>query len=244
MKPLSAYLPEIPAPVEEAETAPDPQADARALDRWLAACGFGARYRTATWEAVEPPEFAERLRAYCCDLGARLAAGDGLLIGGGMGVGKTRALALIAGAAMNVEIVTGYVRGDDGLGNEVLLPVTRPPEVRYVFAPNLYQRMFDRTDEARADVADWETCDLLLLDDFDRIHLSGNADWLAGRVESFAEARYANLRSTVVTLNNAAPLEDARLARTVDRWAETLVTVMVRGESRRAPKALYTEPGE
>jgi len=63
-------------------------------------------------------------------------------------------------------------------------------------------------------------------------------------VESFAEARYANLRSTVVTLNNAAPLEDARLARTVDRWAETLVTVMVRGESRRAPKALYTEPGE
>jgi len=215
----------------EPEPEPDPAAERRARQRWLSEIGFGARYWEPRWDLVVP-ELAAPLRDFCADLPERLRTGSGMLIGGGVGVGKTQSLALLALAAMGVR----FLRVDGDLPQR--------PEVRYVFAPTLYERMFARDPEARADLRDWEQCDLLLLDDFDRIHLSGNADWLAGRVESFAEARYANLRSTVVTLNNAAALEDARLARTVDRWAETLVTVMVRGESRRAPKALYTEPGE
>lgn len=235
MRTLGDLLPTVPT-ADAPEPAPDPEADARALHRWLEACGLGARYWRASWELVTP-SLRPALEDYCGHLSERLADGDGLLLGGGVGVGKTQALALIAGAAMDARIAMGTRRTEDGFGNEVVVPVTRPVQVRYVFAPDLYQRMFDRTDEAREDVADWQECDLLLLDDFDRIHLSGNADWLAGRVEAFAEARYAGLRSTVVTMNDAAPLRDERLARTVDRWNETLLKVPVTGASRRRPRA-------
>lgn len=206
----------------EPEPEPDPAAERRARQRWLSEIGFGARYWEPRWDLVVS-ELAAPLRDFCADLPERLRTGSGMLIGGGVGVGKTQSLALLALAAMGVR----FLRVDGDLPQR--------PEVRYVFAPTLYERMFARDPEARADLRDWEQCDLLLLDDFDRIHASPQSDWLLGRVEAFAETRYATLRSTVVTFNNTAPLADPRLARTVDRWRETQQVVIVQGASRRKP---------
>jgi len=206
----------------EPEPEPDPAVERRVRQRWLSAIGFGARYWEPRWDLVVP-ELAVPLQDFCAHLPERLRTGDGMLIDGDVGVGKTQSLALLALAAMGVR----FLRVDGDLPQR--------PEVRYVFAPTLYERMFARDPEARADLRDWEQCDLLLLDDFDRIHASPQSDWLLGRVEAFAEARYAALRSTVVTFNNTAPLADPRLARTVDRWRETQQVVIVQGASRRKP---------
>lgn len=219
-----AYYKSLSAAREAEEAAAEPKpAEARlAREKWLAGVGFGPQYWAATWEQV-PKALASALHRYCDEMAARLAGGQGLMIGGGMGVGKTQALSLVALAARDVRF---QPPGE---------PLPRQPVVRYVFGPRLYAAWFRRTQEEPALVVDASRADLLLLDDFDRIHLPPESgDWIAGRVEQLAETRYAWQLATIVTLNNEAPLGDPRLQRTLDRWCETMTRVVVAGPTRRA----------
>ncbi len=202
-----------------AEAPPDPDQERRVREGYLARVGFGPRYWHADWDQVREP-LRSALRAYCEDLPHRLSVGDGMIIGGGLGVGKSQALSLVALAAREV----AFIPADS--------PLPRRPVVVYLSATTLYEAWFEHRDEPGEDA---RRADLLLWDDFDRVHLSDRGgDWLAHRIEALAEERYAWRRSTVVTINSAAKFDDPRLARTVDRWREVMIDVTVKGESRRA----------
>lgn len=98
--------------------------------------------------------------------------------------------------------------------------------VKYIFSPTLFKRFADKED-----VRVYERCDLLLLDDFGREY---RPDWLFSRFEEFVEARYSQMRPTVVTTNlTVDQLKDDGLSRIVDRWRQGGQVIVIAGDSLR-----------
>ena len=197
-----AHADDPPAPVLSPE-----EVNARRLQ----AVGFGRRYCYPTWEKVFA-DGREVLRAYAEDIGARIAEGRGLMILGGLGRGKTHALALLALAACGKH------------------------DVAYILAPDLYDLLHRTDPEARAKADYYREVDLLLLDDADRVYSGG--EWAMARFDGFMEHRHANMRATCVTVNDFGTLRDQPLlARTLDRWRETMELVRTQAPSQRIPLA-------
>lgn len=63
----------------------------------------------ASWERV-PEDIRPTLKLYCDTLSRRVAAGEGLIISGAIGAGKTKCLALIEQAALAAGISKCYIR--------------------------------------------------------------------------------------------------------------------------------------
>lgn len=173
-----------PCPREAAATCPFAQQRSATASRdYLRACGFGVAYQdpdpakllgrhVATSPQIE--RVAADLAAYWANLGANVAANQGMMLLGPAGTGKTYTLALTALAARG----TGL-------------------DVRCVFAPTL----FDLIHEKSGMVDVYEDCDLLLLDDFG---VQYTADWVLSRFQSFVERRWSAQRPVCVTSNLTA----------------------------------------
>lgn len=194
----------------------------KALDdeRYLAQCGVPRRYRHPSWDRVAVPAGIDMLRSYCEHIRQRMLDGGGLLLQSPPGRGKSSILALIALAA-----------------RDVMLPhegIPRAPVVRYVFAPDLYHALTfpDRYQAERELLSEWRTCDLLLLDDADRLY-RGQSGYHTAEFDAFVEHRYAQVRSTVMALNDAGAFGGEEWAAAQSRWSETMEVVMLTGDDQR-----------
>lgn len=187
--------------------------------RFLLEAGFERRVTEPLpqWERVQasPPQLAV-LRGYCDAIGANLRQGRGLILTGPPGVGKTQLLAIIAMYAMRVDARVIYAaRGD------VLLDWALDAKYR------------DQHDDYRAALR----CDLLLLDDVDRLFDAARGDVEKGipALDALADDRYRAMLATVLASNR--PVSELAqvpgLSRSADRWAQCMQAVALSGESQR-----------
>jgi hypothetical protein len=184
------------------------------MENWFVEAGIPRRYRWAR------PERIQRVREYWRyveNMKHELQAGNGLILFGGVGVGKTMALSYLAQEARK------YVR-----------------EARFVFAPVLFNVLIqsgstrdDAGTEAQARLAEFTRCDLLLLDDWG-VEYAGS-DWAVSRFEELVERRHSRLLATVISTNLDPEVlaKSSRWARVVDRWHETCSPVIFTGTSQR-----------
>ncbi len=185
---------------------------------WLKKCGVPERYRSATAASIQPVTTSARalrraVEAYAGNLQARYDAGDGLLMLGPPGLGKTLALCAIVNEACQ------HWRG----------PIYRSwPDVLADLKAGIGGK---RDDARRTAVERLRDAPLLALDelgvksasDFDHAELFALIDW-----------RYRQQLPTLVATNagtaNFAALVGERIA---DRLKETGPTLILAGESLR-----------
>lgn len=167
---------------------------------YLREVGFGSRYLDTVDELFvgapdtqEVRDCAAGLRQYWEGISANMHHGVGFMLFGGVGTGKTRALALTALKARS--------------------PYTN---VRYVFAPTLFAMLHNQSDGLRK----FEQCDLLLLDDLGAEYAN---TWNMAGFIALSEYRYANRLATCITSNMAPDDlgKVPGFERPVDRWRET-----------------------
>jgi len=201
----------------EREAARRQQAAQAAMARereWLASVGVGERYWDATREGLrEPTVICEYLDA----IEEQVAAGRGLVLLGGLGVGKSAALALIAREAYRHGPIPTW-----------MTTVTRL--IRHLLRGAEMVVKRDRFGVESTD--DPKTRALLLLDEFGAAYES---DYAMAAFEDYVGWRYDQKLATCVA-GNLTP-DDIRgnphYARMVDRWRETCRVVVIPGRSRR-----------
>lgn len=172
--------------------------------------GFGRRvaHTVLDWRRV-PDDVRPRVRAWRDGLQGHIDTGDGMLLTGPPGTGKTCALGLVALAA-----------------------VEQRADVAYVACADLLDAM--HSDAGRERVDAWRRCELLMIDDIGTGY--GSAFGRAG-FAALVDARYRDCRCTVVTSNVSldALARVDWLARSVDRWRETQTWLCTAGVSQRVP---------
>ena len=140
------------------------------------------------WAAeADRPEFAEYIASFAGNGGA------GLYIHGGVGAGKTHA----ASAMARLFAEAGY-------------------DVAFTTAKGMLERVKATFDEGgtEAAVARYAKCDVLVLDDLGK---EDATEWSVGTVFSVLDARYEDMRPTIVTSNYAPGALADRLARRGER---------------------------
>lgn len=191
----------------------------------LTRAGLGRRYAVASWDEISPA-LLEPCRAYCEDLPRHVADGRGLVLVGGVGTGKSHAMALVADRALDHQIAWARTRTDDGDG-ELL---TRPCAVEWVAAPVLYRILHRPGDGDNPErIGEFERADMLFIDDFDRLYAH---EWQVMQFEALMEVRYSERRATCMTLNSLRVLQVPDLERTLDRLEECSVVVLLGDEVR------------
>jgi DNA replication protein DnaC len=139
-------------------------------------------------------------------LQAKLRAGQGLMILGPVGTGKSSLAALLCGEVVKLGLT-----------------------VAWEYTQSLLDSLFDG---AGGTVARLKSPSLLVLDDFGLAQLSA---YHIKELEKIVEMRYRNRRSTFVTGNFdlSALAQDQKLQRISDRWRQTNRPLWVEGPSRR-----------
>ena len=140
------------------------------------------------WAAeADRPEFAEYIASFAGNGGA------GLYIHGGVGAGKTHA----ASAMARLFAEAGY-------------------DVAFTTAKGMLERVKATFDEGGTEtaVARYAKCDVLVLDDLGK---EDATEWSVGTVFSVLDARYEDMRPTIVTSNYAPGALADRLARRGER---------------------------
>ena len=145
------------------------------------------RRRAARAAEADRPEFAEYIASFAGNGGA------GLYIHGGVGAGKTHA----ASAMARLFAEAGY-------------------DVAFTTAKGMLERVKATFDEGgtEAAVARYAKCDVLVLDDLGK---EDATEWSVGTVFSVLDARYEDMRPTIVTSNYAPGALADRLARRGER---------------------------
>lgn len=145
------------------------------------------RAALAAKEEADRPEFAEYIASFAGNGGA------GLYIHGGVGAGKTHA----ASAMARLFAEAGY-------------------DVAFTTAKGMLERVKATFDEGgtEAAVARYAKCDVLVLDDLGK---EDATEWSVGTVFSVLDARYEDMRPTIVTSNYAPGALADRLARRGER---------------------------
>ena len=145
------------------------------------------RAALAAKEEAARPEFAEYIASFAGNGGA------GLYIHGGVGAGKTHS----ASAMARLFAEAGY-------------------DVAFTTAKGMLERVKATFDEGgtEAAVARYAKCDVLVLDDLGK---EDATEWSVGTVFSVLDARYEDMRPTIVTSNYAPGALADRLARRGER---------------------------
>ncbi len=172
---------------------------------WAEGAGLPPRYQHPDATRIRN---SDPILAYISDLLDNVASGQGVLLSGAVGVGKTMALAFIAVSAQGI---------------------LQPHSVRFMFAPALFDLLHRDADA----VERLSRLDLLLIDDFGREYRG--SEWAATRFEALVEARYASYKATCAS-TNLSPAELAEThaaARVIDRWRQTCTAITIPGSSQR-----------
>jgi hypothetical protein len=181
---------------------------------WLTSHGVDVAYHSADLAQVDE-SVRPRVEGYLERLASHVNAGQGLLIMGRPGRGKTSILALIARRALQLGIRGVYL----------------------VRSYDLYDALCGRGTDAELVESRARHCALLLLDDFGAAY---EHDFPAARLEGVMEGRSAGLLATCVTTNlsRSALCNHQEYQRTYDRWrARCWGVTLPEGESRReAPR--------
>lgn len=214
-----AWISAAPCPCEGAAREREAEARRRAA---LAAKEEAARREKALSRAGIPrryraaeadrPEFAEYIASFAGNGGA------GLYIHGGVGAGKTHS----ASAMARLFAEAGY-------------------DVAFTTAKGMLERVKATFGEGgtEAAVARYAKCDVLVLDDLGK---EDATEWSVGTVFSVLDARYEDMRPTIVTSNYAPGALADRLARRgervtaeaiASRISQTCRTVYLGGRDRR-----------
>ncbi len=192
------------------ETAQCPRraaAIAAARTAWFRRAGFGPRYDDPDPERVP---IRDLIDDYLADWPANLANGRGLLISGGVGVGKTMTLAYLALRLYD----GGYT------------------DVDCQFAPSL----FDKLHRDAAMTRHFAGVGLLMIDD---LGVEYRGDWAMARFAELVEFRHSSLAPVVVTTNLSTDslLHQPELGRIIDRWRQSCSALTLAGESQRVRAA-------
>lgn len=173
--------------------------------------GIPQRYRWPDAKKLfgSDPE-SEQKRAFLEKYIVLLSAGEtnqGLLMSGGVGTGKSMAMAFIA---------------------RRLWQHNRDARLIYIHAPDLMDSL--HSDEPVVDI--YSSTPLLLLDDVGTEYL---ADWNISKFSQIMERRHKNMRPTIITTNLAPAVLDRHeaLARVIDRWKENCRLILLTGPSMR-----------
>jgi len=202
----------------------------------LARHNVPVRYRNASWEAITP-ELEDDVRDYCRNIVGNLRSGHGITLVGGVGVGKTHALVLVVDAALQVQWRGDRIGASRGNAHDegdtgVQWHTTRAT-VEWTLGPKLYSVLHHPDAPGhREKIARYEACDLLVIDDFDRLYAT---DWNVMQLEALLEVRHSELRATALSLNSTNLLKTDQLTRTLDRLTENSIVVKLGKsvESRR-----------
>lgn len=154
--------------------------------------------------------------------------GKGLLLSGGVGVGKTSILSWIAQEAYKIGKWSGY-RDERGF---VPLNYNIKYSVLFCSVSRLFNLIFERRFDL---VSEYQNADLLLFDDFGREYSS---DFPISKFEDFIEDRYSNLKSTCITTNLTKEqlINHDKYARVIDRWRDKKLYqfIEIAGKSQRS----------
>jgi DNA replication protein DnaC len=167
------------------------------------------KYQEAEMAKVRPHE---AVREYLQEFTAHVANGEGLVIAGRVGTGKSSIAALIAGEC-----------------------VRRDLSCRWEYVPEMVELISNR--DSRAEVTRrQQSPDVLIWDDWG---VAGLSAWQVGYLDRVVEHRYARRRPMIVTTNLAGDTlrETPEMARMVDRWRENGLMIGVSGESMRVKTA-------
>lgn len=171
----------------------------------LGRAGVPPKYAAAEWEHCRA---AEPLREYTGKIRHHRNRGEGLLLLGPVGTGKSSSAALVCGAAVHAGL-----------------------SVRWFYVPDLVALLASK-ETLNHTLKLSMAADLLVWDDFG---VEGLRDWQIGLLDRVVEARYRRDLPMVVTTNlSRKSLEDPSLARLNDRWSERRYVVTISGDSMRS----------
>ena len=207
-------------------------------EAWLAQCGIPVRYRNPQADRV-PAVCRDAFLAYCRSLRENIITGRGLYILGGVGVGKSHLLALIALAARRVMLPDGpwdveVIDTPDpatGQVSRTAREVRRPRRatVRYVLGGELDNLL---RSERGNPLEQFEGYDLLLFDDLDRLYATA---WSRHQLETMVERAYSEQRCWIVAVNGHF-VADPALERTASRWQATMIAINAGEGDRRTQR--------
>lgn len=171
----------------------------------LGRAGVPPKYAAAEWEQCRA---AEPLSEYTGKIRHHRNRGEGLLLLGPVGTGKSSSAALVCGAAVHAGL-----------------------SIRWFYVPDLVALLASK-ETLNHTLKLSMAADLLVWDDFG---VEGLRDWQIGLLDRVVEARYRRDLPMVVTTNlSRKSLEDPSLARLNDRWSERRYVVTISGDSMRS----------
>lgn len=187
-----------------------PHADERAAYQQrirLGRLGFGASMHTVSWEKV-PDDVSGAVELYRDSIDDRLRLGEGFVLSGPVGAGKTAVLALVA-----------------------LTADEHQADVEYTSVADLYVCFHDGLAPEK-----WADTDLLLLDDLGAEY-ADRAGFLLAQLQHLIDLRWQQRHSMIVATNlTRETLEtDTALRRTYDRLQDRCPWLRTSRGSQRTP---------
>jgi DNA replication protein DnaC len=176
---------------------------------WLKASGIGERYWQATREGIR--ESADVICDYLDHISERLNAGEGLILAGPTGTGKSAVMSLI------VKACYGHARS-----------------CKYITVSRLMRLLVDRSRSHSddSDESEYPNWSLLLIDEFGAAY---EHDYVFSAFEDYLGWRYDNKLATCIATNlgPAQLKESPNYERILDRWRETCDVIVMGGKSLR-----------
>lgn len=150
----------------------------------LGGAGVPARFR----RPLDPTQLAPELAAWADDFpGSCRLSGSGALLCGPTGTGKT--------AQATTLLALAYRAGALDDSDE-----WRAPSLLFRHAVDLVESVFDKSEEGRKRFKVAEVVDVLVIDDWGTAY---ETEWPLSRLDRLVDARWADLRTTIVTTNLA-----------------------------------------
>lgn len=185
----------------------------RLEERHLEKMRIPRRFWSATLAEVDE-SVRDRVETFCREIDERLNAGDGMLLWGEYGRGKTCASVVVAKEARRVGAPTLFIMAED------LRQASMNPMAMF----DQETSMFDRV----------RSVEMLVVDDLGKEYEAKGSDWNQRMFENLLRHRGSNCLSTVITTNSSPTELLERYKRSMfEVLKEVTAAVQVEGPNRR-----------